>query len=61
VKRELGETGLPASYIKYYLDQIFGFSWEPFTVDILVAVLGIGALLISIIMNYRDWETQKNH
>lgn len=60
VKRALGETGLPASYIKYYLDQAFGFSWEPFTVDILVALLGIGALLISIIMNYRDWKTQKN-
>lgn len=53
VKRELGETGLPASYIKYYLDQIFGFSWEPFTVDVLVAVLGIGAFVISVLLNYR--------
>lgn len=60
VKRALGETGLPASYIKYYLDQAFGFSWEAFTVDILVAVLGIGAFLISVIMNFRDWQTQKN-
>lgn len=54
VKRALGETGLPASYIKYYLDQAFGFSWDPFTVDILVAVLGIGALLVSILLNYRN-------
>ncbi|MEX0722989.1 MAG: DUF2784 domain-containing protein [Gracilimonas sp.] len=54
VKRALGETGLPASYLKYYLDQIFGFAWEPFTVDVLVAVLGIVALLISIYVNYRD-------
>lgn len=61
VKRALGETGLPASYLKYYLDQVFGFSWNPFTVDILVAVLGVGALLLSIIMNYRDWKKQKNH
>ncbi|HET8864431.1 MAG TPA: DUF2784 domain-containing protein [Gracilimonas sp.] len=60
VKRALGETGLPASYLKYYLDQVFGFSWNPFTVDILVAVLGVGALLLSIIMNYRDWKKQKN-
>ncbi|MCH2450615.1 MAG: DUF2784 domain-containing protein [Gracilimonas sp.] len=60
VKRALGETELPASYIKYYLDQVSGFSWEPFTVDVLVAVLGIGALLLSLIMNYRDWKTQKN-
>ncbi|MBD3617319.1 MAG: DUF2784 domain-containing protein [Gracilimonas sp.] len=60
VKRELGETGLPASYIKYYLDQLFGFSWDSLTVDILVAVLGVGALLVSIVMNYRDKKTQKN-
>ena len=60
VKRELGVTGLPASYIKYYLDQVFGYSWDPSTVDILVAVLGIGAFLISIFLNYRDWQAQKN-
>ncbi|MEX2602874.1 MAG: DUF2784 domain-containing protein [Gracilimonas sp.] len=60
VKRELGETGLPASYIKYYLDQVFGFSWDPFTVDVLVAVLGIGAFLISIFVNYWDWKTHNN-
>lgn len=60
VKRTLGETGLPASYIKYYLDKVFGFSWDPFMVDILTAGLGIAALLISLILNYRNWQTQKN-
>lgn len=62
VKRELGESNLPASYIKYYLDQIFGFGWEPFTVDILVAGLGIGVFVISVVLNYRDWQrAQKNN
>jgi|AntRauTorcE11898_2_1112593.scaffolds.fasta_scaffold26746_2 hypothetical protein len=59
VKRALGETSLPASYIKYYLDQIFWFSWDSFTVDIMVAVLGIGALLVSLFVNYRDRPEQK--
>jgi hypothetical protein len=60
VKHRLGETDLPVSYLKYYLDKITGFNWEPFTVDVLVAGLGIGALLVSIFVNYRDWQTQKN-
>lgn len=56
VKRKLGETDLPASYVKYYLDAVFGFSWNPAVVDSLVALLGIGALLISSWLNYRDWK-----
>lgn len=59
VKRKLGETDLPASYVKYYLDGVFGFSWDPLTVDIMVAVLGIGAFLMSAILNYRDLTTQE--
>lgn len=60
VKRTLGETSLPASYIKYYLDKISGFSWDPFTVDVLTAVLGIGAFVISLFVNYRNWKASKN-
>lgn len=60
VKRALGETDLPASYIKYYLDIVFGFSWDPYTVDVLVAVLGIGALLVSVTVNYRDRRQGKS-
>lgn len=53
VKRNLGETGLPASYIKYYLDLLTGTSWNPSVVDVMVAGLGISALLISIYVNIR--------
>lgn len=60
VKGALGETELPTSYIKYYLDKVSGVSWDPFTVDILTAGLGIAALLISLIVNYRDLQAQKN-
>jgi len=53
VKRNLGETGLPASYIKYYLDLLTGTSWNPSVVDVMVAVLGISALLVSVYVNIR--------
>lgn len=54
VKRRLGETGLPASYVKYYLDRLTGLAWDPFVVDVLVAGLGLGALAVSVWLNVRD-------
>lgn len=57
VKSALGESGLPASYIKYYLDKVFWFSWDPFTVDLLVAGSGIGAFLLSITLNYKGRQS----
>ena len=56
VKRALGETGLPNSYVKYYLDRLSGFSWDPPVVDGVVLVLGIGALGVSVGLNVRDWR-----
>jgi hypothetical protein len=56
VKRKLGETELPASYIKYYADGVSGYSWDPALVDVVVAGAGIGALIISIWLNYKDWK-----
>ncbi|MGN8225292.1 DUF2784 domain-containing protein [Gracilimonas sp. BCB1] len=58
VKRALGETDLPASYIKYYLDIITGFYWNAALVDFIVAASGAGALLISAWLNYQDWKKQ---
>lgn len=54
VKRRLGETDLPASYVKYYLDAWTGLAWDPFVVDVLVAGLGIGAFVVSVALNVRD-------
>ena len=56
VKRALGETGVPASYVKYYLDALTGLDWEPFVVDGSVAVLGLAAFGMSIWLNVRDWR-----
>lgn len=54
IKRKLGETDLPASYIKYYLDAISPFEWNPATVDMLVLVSSLTALGLSIRLNLRD-------
>ena len=54
VKEMRGETGLPSSYVKYYLDRVTGGDWSPAVVDVLVVVLGVGALAASIALNLRD-------
>lgn len=54
VKRRLGETGLPDSYIKYYLDGLTGVSWDPALVNAGVLFFGLGALGLSIWLNWRD-------
>src|SRR5688500_12726087 len=57
VKRTLGETDLPSSYIKYYLDRLTGADWHPQTVDTLVLVTTLIALCASIVLNMRDRRT----
>lgn len=54
VKRALGETRLPASCVKYYLDRITGVAWSPALVDALVIGTALGALAVSVLLNVRD-------
>jgi len=54
VKRRLGETNLPASYVKYYVDRVAGVNSDPLVVDVAVAVLGVGAFALSVVLNLRD-------
>ena len=56
VKRKLGESELPASYVKYYADQLTGLNWHPVTLDRTVAVLGLAAFGVSVYLNWRDWR-----
>ena len=60
VKRALGETGLPASYVKYYLDKLTGLDWDPALVDPAVGVIGLAALGLSIWLNWRDWRRSRD-
>ena len=54
VKRALGETYLPASCMKYYLDRITGVAWSSAVVDALVIGGALGALVVSVVLNVRD-------
>lgn len=54
VKRALGETHLPASCMKYYLDLITGLDWSSAVVDALVIGAALGALVASVVLNVRD-------
>jgi hypothetical protein len=55
VKRRLGETHLPNSYVKYYLDAVTGGEWNSAVVDAVVVTVGILLLIVSLWANYRDW------
>lgn len=59
VKRQLGETGLPASYVKYYLDRLTGGDWNPSTVDLLVVGSTFVALALSVWLNLRDRRRER--
>ena len=54
VKRALGETGLPASWMKYYLDLVTGLDWSAALVDGLVIGSALAALVLSVVLNVRD-------
>ncbi len=59
VKRRLGETALPQSYVKYYLDAVTGLSWDAGLVDALVLILGLSALAASVWVNLRDRRRER--
>ena len=51
VKRALGETGLPASWVKHYLDLATGTDWSAAVVDGVVIGSAAGAFLLSAALN----------
>ena len=54
VKYKLGETDLPYSYVKYYVDKLTGVSWDPLAVDATVVILGLLAFTLSGYFNWKD-------
>jgi hypothetical protein len=54
IKWRLGETQLPASFVKYYLDRVTGLAWPPNVVDAAVIALAVAALTLSVALNVRD-------
>jgi len=52
VKRELGETDLPASFIKYFVDYALGIDSNPLLIDIITALGLIFGLSMAIYFNF---------
>lgn len=52
VKEQLGETGLPSSFIKYYADKISGKTIDAGLIDMLTGILFGVAALISVYFNF---------
>ena len=59
VKRALGESALPASWVKYYLDRLTGVDWSGDVVDVLVIALALGAFSVSLALNLRDLRRRR--
>ena len=53
VKRNLGETGLPASFVKYYLDILFQRDIPASLVDI-ITVAGLVIAVVMTVIRNRD-------
>ena len=60
VKRHLGKTGLPGSYIKYYADKMTGLAWDPMVVDTTVLILGLLAFALSCWLNAQHRNSKKD-
>ncbi len=56
VRRELGHTDMPNSYIKFLIEYLTGLDLSTAFVDMATAILFFAALLISIYVNYRDFS-----
>src|SRR5215203_4748230 len=52
IKEKLGESNLPASFIKYYADKITGRKIDTTVIDAITAGCFAGAALISIVVNF---------
>ncbi|SOD19811.1 DUF2784 domain-containing protein [Pedobacter xixiisoli] len=52
VKTKLGETNLPSSFVKYYLDKISGKDIPDTTVDFITLISFLAAIICSIKINF---------
>ena len=59
VKRKLGEMNLPNSYVKYYVDKLTEFTWDPLTVDAAVLILGLLTFALSCWLNWHDVTSRR--
>jgi len=53
---KLGETDLPVSYVKYLADRILGTDFNSGMIDSITLWMLVASLLISIVLNFRDYK-----
>ena len=58
IRWRLGYQDMPTSYIKFLLDTLTGFDFNPFLVDSITAAAFAMALVISVVLNIKDWKTR---
>jgi hypothetical protein len=56
VRRELGYADMPNSYIKFLIEELTGLSIDAAIVDAGTAICFFLALLISLYVNFRDFD-----
>ncbi|MBI2602746.1 MAG: DUF2784 domain-containing protein [Deltaproteobacteria bacterium] len=56
IKHQLGETELPNSYIAYFVQHLFGVVLSDLQINVLSVAILIAAVILSIILNIRDWK-----
>lgn len=56
VRRELGYHDMPRSYMKFLVDTLTGWDVNAHAVDTATLVFFLGALVTSLLLNYRDWR-----
>jgi hypothetical protein len=52
VKEKLGETNLPASFVKYFADKITGKDFPPSLIDNITLYSFLAAILFSVYVNF---------
>lgn len=60
ILEKLGKTDLPYSYVKYLADRITGLDINATIVDKITLYTFVVALVISILLNIRDFVKRKN-
>jgi hypothetical protein len=59
IRRRLGYTDMPSSYIKFLIQKWTGLDISPSVVDTGTAVFFFGALVVSIYLNSTDYKDRK--
>jgi hypothetical protein len=58
ILEKLGKTDLPYSYTKYLADRLTGLDINALLIDNVTLFLFLAALVISIVLNLRDWKNE---